>query len=481
MQDAGERYRRARQGFWLFLLRVAITQVAGAGAFVAVSQFAPDAAAGEYLFVLLASTTLYGVLTGPLTWTVLRAPEAAVFGESLPATMAACVAVPGLALAAVAMAFGAAPGLCLGLAAWAVVMAAMVAEGGLQQRTLRFSRLAKAEGLERVVFYGAVALLALLGAPTVWIGPALVVAAICGFAVIAPQRFYLKAPSLRAARRVLSRAGWPQIAFTLAALTDVAAVPVLSLVTGGHEASLLAWAMPLAFAPQIVASATTISLTPAFVGQPADNVDHRLRSSMRAAAYVQVGAGMIILGAVPHLFGLLGDRWEAALPSLVVLSCAMVISGTAAPLYAACAAQSSIKAFTITQLVSWLCGLSLGWAASGELGAVGMALGILLGRLGFALAMSFLTLPSSRLPALVNVVAVGCAYVPVALITLHARSAVASGVMLCAGATLMFAFFRWQRGASPSSAHCGNPKPDLLSGPAQEAGCSQGLESKARS
>ena len=265
--------RRASRGFVASLVRVGLNQIAAGAALIIFARRLDGAQFALFTAFGLGAPLAYRLLTAPLSWVLIRqkAQPSGALVASVVAVVEAAVLIIGAAVLAVGAALGAWP-LRVGLAAVVYVIALPLCLPTLVglYRDVDVSRAAALEAVDRVAFYSLAAAGVLAGMGT----DALVLAFLgtAGAMLVTAQllRPWRPArPSPRSALPLLRQAIATGATIAVAAVSDLAMVPFVALLAGGHEAGLWSWAYSAAYlVPLGVVGAAMNALFAAFARLP---------------------------------------------------------------------------------------------------------------------------------------------------------------------------------------------------------------------
>jgi O-antigen/teichoic acid export membrane protein len=371
--------RRASRGFLASLLRVGLNQVAAGAALIIFARRLDGPEFALFTAFGLGAPLAYRLLTAPLSWVLIRQrtqPSRALV-TSVVAFVEAAVLIVGAGVLAVGAALDAWP-LGVGLAAVVYVLALPLCLPTLVglYRDVDVSRAAALEAVDRVAFYSLAAIGVLAGMGT----DALVLAFLGTAAAMLVSAQLLRPwrparPSPRAALPLLRQAISTGATIAVAALSDLAMVPFVAVLAGGHEAGLWSWAYSAAYlVPLGVVGAAMNALFAAFARLP----EGALAGDAAAATRLVTAAGGVVAAlaaaVVPAAENVIfPHRWADAYPALWMAAAAAGALAAGAALSMLWNARLSTVQFACWQAIVLGCGYAAGLATVPLFGATGFA------------------------------------------------------------------------------------------------------------
>jgi O-antigen/teichoic acid export membrane protein len=371
--------RRASRGFLASLVRVGLNQIAAGAALIIFARRLDGAEFALFTAFGLGAPLAYRLLTAPLSWVLIRqkAQPSGALVTSVVAVVEAAVLMIGAAVLAVGAALGAWP-LRVGLAAVVYVIVlplCLPALVGLY-RDVDVSRAAALEAVDRVAFYTLAAAGVLAGMGT----DALVLAFLgtAGAMLVSAQllRPWRPArPAPRSAYPLLRQAIATGATIAVAAVSDLAMVPFVAVLAGGHQAGLWSWAYSAAYlVPLGVVGAAMNALFAAFARLPEEALASDTAAATRlvtvAGGVVAALAAAVVPAAETVVFP---HRWHTAYPALWMAAAAAGALAAGAALSMLWNARLSTTEFACWQAIVLGAGYAAGLAAVPLFGAAGFA------------------------------------------------------------------------------------------------------------
>jgi len=395
---------RASRGVAFLLVRYGVVQLVGLGANIALSRLLSPASFGIYAITLAILVLLSWISDFGLGAALLQRREAMTdraLGTVFLVQQAALVALVVAAFAGaepLAAAYGLGPA-----GAWFVRAMAI---GGLLsslktvpnvvlERKLLYGRLSAVEVIEVLLFQLTAVILAAAGAGTWSFMVAILVSKAVGLAVTLwlarwRPRFALDRPALAG----LLAFALPFQGIWLSNLARDYMIPLLGgLLVGTTEVGYLNWALALTSVPAQMAQVVGRVAFPSFARMQADprQLGRAIEQSTRALFLVAVPAELVLIALAPWLIQyVFSPKWAPALVPVVLLGLNWAGASITSPLFSALNAVGRVRS-TMVLGVTWTAiTVLLASALTFPFGYVGIALSMLVTRVGASAALIIL-------------------------------------------------------------------------------------------
>lgn len=370
------------------LAQTVVLQLVSAVALLVLSRISGSAGYAHYAVAMSVCTLAYACII-PMTRALVRArPTLPSLADSGAASVIMlCFVVVGAFAFAVSWfhAEASIPTIGAGIV-YTVGLAATIPATATLQRQLRLARAGYLTLVDRISFPLTIIPALLLGFPMT---SAIIVAFIASTVLNAAAawivgRQFWKPAGLRAALPVCQDAV-PLVLMSVLSIAMFSLItPLVSLISGAHEAGLYAWSFSIIMAIQSILATIDASIMPAATHASRVQVTGALQPITRAVVFMAAVLSLLLLFAAPVLVGtIFPNRWEDALPALYTLVVATTVLAGTTSVNAVWNAHFNLR----LQLRIYALSIVLGIVAVAALGPAWGALGAAIGYGVFTLTL----------------------------------------------------------------------------------------------